>query len=272
MSETPSGTGPGLPTITTAGGDCWNRIGTSGDRSCPELRTHVHCRNCPVFASAARAFFDRPAPGGYLAEWTRWLAQSEDPDAHQAEQAMAGDERDRVGVLIFRLGQEWLAFRTQTVAEVTLPRPVHRIPHRSSEVLIGLVNLRGQLQLCISLSGLLGVGSPPGTSQSPTHDSSRAKAAEAEAGVKSGAGHEPAAAPGSRLVVLRDRERSEIWVFPADEVLGVHRLARSQMRSVSSTLANPEVSFSQAILSWQDRSVGFLDEQRVFAALRSIGQ
>ena len=58
-------------------GDCWNRIGVTGDRSCPELNTFVHCRNCPVFAAAARAFFDRPAPEGYLAEWSRWLADSD---------------------------------------------------------------------------------------------------------------------------------------------------------------------------------------------------
>ena len=36
-------------------GDCWNKIGVSGDLSCPELNTHIHCRNCPVFAAAARA-------------------------------------------------------------------------------------------------------------------------------------------------------------------------------------------------------------------------
>src|SRR4051794_40498749 len=268
MSDTPPGTQPGLPGRAPGVGDCWNQIGTSGDASCPELRTHVHCRNCPVFASAARAFFDRPAPGGYLAEWTRWLAQSEDAGNHEAGETIIGGERDRVGVLIFRLGQEWLAFRTQTVAEVTLPRPVHRIPHRSNDVLIGLVNLRGQLQLCISLSGLLGVESAQGTAHSP----SDGKAAGAEAGGHRGTGTELAPAPGTRLVVLRDRERSETWVFPAEEVLGVHRLARGQIRGVSSALANPEVSFSQAILSWQDRSVGFLDEQRVFAALRSIGQ
>src|SRR5262245_31452140 len=154
MSDTPPGTQPGLPGPSPGEGDCWNRIGTSGDGSCPELRTHIHCRNCPVFASAARTFFDRPAPGGYLAEWTQWLAQSEEPGGREA---LTTGERDGVGVLIFRLGQEWLAFRTQAVAEVTLPRPVHRIPHRSNDVLIGLVNLRGQLQLCISLSGLLGV-------------------------------------------------------------------------------------------------------------------
>lgn len=254
-------------------GDCWNRIGTSGDRSCPELQAHIHCRNCPVFASAARTFFDRSAPEGYLAEWTQWLAGS--PAAGGLESGKSDvpgnqdRDRDLISVLIFRLGQEWLAFRTQTIAEVTLPRPVHRIPHRSNEILIGLVNLRGQLQLCVSLHGLLGVNvfqGPLAHPHMPHQPQPRA------ADVKEVADTGSSMPQGSRLVVLRDRERSETWIFAAEEVLGVHRLARAQLQSVSSSLANPEVSFSQAILSWEGRSVGFLDEQRVFAALRSIGQ
>ena len=145
---------------------------------------------------------------------------------------------EAVSVLIFRLGEEWLAFRTQTVAEVTLPRPVHRIPHRSNAVFAGIVNLQGQVQLCVSLHGLLGATAAP--------------------------------APSSRLVVLRDAERAETWVFAADEVVGVRRVPRSQWRSVPSTLINPAVGFSQAVLSWDGRSIGLLDEQRVFAALRSL--
>jgi chemotaxis-related protein WspD len=139
--------------------------------------------------------------------------------------------------LIFRLGEEWLAFRSQIIAEVTLPRLVHRVPHRSNSILAGLVNLRGQVQLCISLHGLLGVIAP---------------------------------ASSSRLVVLRDPDRAETWAFAADEVLGVRRVSRSQWRSVPSTLINPAVGFSQAVLSWNGRSVGLLDEQRVFTALRSL--
>jgi chemotaxis-related protein WspD len=260
MSQPSSGPEPralGSPGV----GDCWNRIGTSGDRSCPELEAHIHCRNCPVFASAARTFFDRPAPEGYLAEWTHWLGGSGDAGG-LAMGGVEGGDRDLASVLIFRLAQEWLAFRTATVAEVTLPRPVHRIPHRTDETLIGLVNLRGQLLLCVSLHGLLGV--------------SRAQSPPAPAGPHAPAGEagrgDPAAPPGARLVVLRDRDRSETWVFPAEEVLGVHRLPRTQVLGVSSSLANPEVSFSQAILRWQDRNVSFLDELRVFASLRSIGQ
>lgn len=239
------------PTAAPGVGDCWNRIGTSGDRTCPELQAHVHCRNCPVFASAARTFFDRSAPEGYLAEWTRWLAGTDDAASRSGAET-SGSDRDFLSVLIFRLGQEWLALRTTTVAEVTLPRPVHRVPHRTSETLIGLVNLRGQLQLCVSLHGLLGV-SPPGDA---TH-----------------AGPEGSGAPSkARLIVLRDRERSETWIFPADEVAGVHRLPRGQVLGVSSSLANPETSFSQAILTWEEREVAFLDEQRIFAALGGIGQ
>ena len=222
--------------------DCWSKIGVAGDRTCPELKSHIHCRNCPVFTAAARRFFDRPAPDGYLASWSRWLAGSVDhdrvDDGREEAHHEAHAKEATISVLIFRLGPEWLAFRTQTVAEVTTPRPVHRIPHRTNDVLKGLVNLQGQVQLCVSLHGLLGVSA--------------------------------LAAP-TRLVVLRDANRAENWAFAAEEVLGVHHVPRGCWRGVPSTLVNPTVGFSQAVLSWRERSIGVLDEQRVFAALRSLG-
>ena len=202
---------------------------------------HIHCRNCPVFADAARTFFDRRAPEGYLSDWSRWLAESSglgNPEgAAESDECEALSHGAIASVLIFRLGEEWLAFRTQTIVEVTLPRPVHRVPHRSNTLLVGIVNLQGHVQLCVSLHDLLGATTP----LSP-----------------------------SRLVVLRDRESAETWVFAADEVLGVRRVPRSQWSSVPSTLSNPAVGFSQAVLSWDGRSVGLLDEQRIFSALRSL--
>jgi chemotaxis-related protein WspD len=240
------------PSILGDSGDCWNRIGVSGDRSCPELKTHIHCRNCPVFADAARAFFDRPAPEGYLSEWTDWLAAAPAPGEDPEDDASSATRGEVVSLLIFRLRGEWLAIATRAVAEVTTARPIHRVPHRSNEILTGLVNLRGQLQLCVSLHGLLGVGETGGE---PTPEPSAA-----------------APAPKSRLVVLRDRERSETWVFPADEVLGIQRVARSRLCAVPATLANPAVSYSQSVLPWDGRSVGFLDERRIFSALGSIDQ
>ena len=214
--------------------DCWNRIGIAGDRSCPELAQYIHCRNCPVSAAAARGFFERPAPEGYLDEWTRLLAE---PDAPPRS--------NDVSVLILRLGSEWLALRTRVIVEVTTPRPVHHIPHRSGTTLVGMVNLRGQLHLLVSLHGLLGV----------------------EAGEE--ADHAPTAAT-RRLVVMSQAGQS--WVFAAEDVRGVKRFSRDQLSAVPSNLANPSYSFSQAVILWEEHSVGFLDDQRVFAALRGIGQ
>lgn len=224
-----------VPLPIPNGGDCWNRIGIAGDRTCPELDQHIHCRNCPVFANAAHGFFDRPAPVGYLADWAAQLAAPVQPS----------DSKD-ISLLIIRLDDEWLAVPTRVVVEVTIPRPVHKIPHRSNDVLVGMVNLRGQLQLQISMHGLLGV------------DATKA-------------GDPGSRKPGTpRLVVTRGDGNT--WVFAADEVCGVHKFARSRLASVPSTLANPANSFCQSVINWRDKTVGLLDPQRVFAALRGFGR
>jgi chemotaxis-related protein WspD len=218
--------------LTTLIDDCWNRIGVNGDQTCPELEKHVHCRNCPTFARAARSFFDRRAPEGYLAEWSQLLGR---PAGHSSIEESA--------LLVFRLGEEWLALELSVVSEVTTLHPVHRVPHRTNRVFSGLVSLRGQLQLCVSLHGLLDI------------DSLDSNAA-------------PSTNP--RLVVIR--KDSETWAFPVEEVAGVHRVARDQLQKVPSTLANPLGSFGRAVFAWgEGRSVDVLDEPRVFAALRRMG-
>jgi hypothetical protein len=40
-----------------------------------QLEQFIHCRNCPVLAEAARTFFDRAAPAGYLDAWQDILQQ-----------------------------------------------------------------------------------------------------------------------------------------------------------------------------------------------------
>ena len=57
--------------VTATAGTTSGSLATGAARS---SRSFIHCRNCPVFAAAARTFFDRPAPEGYLADWSRWLA------------------------------------------------------------------------------------------------------------------------------------------------------------------------------------------------------
>ncbi len=227
--------------VVTGDAQCWNVIGVGGDRSCPELKTYIHCRNCPVHARAAKAFFDRPAPEGYLTDWTRLLA----------EEKQAGNG-DHVSVLIFRLHDEWLALAAKALAEVTDPRPVHRIPHRSNDILEGLVNIRGQLLLCVSLYGLLSVD--------PTASPSR--------GGSEGEGGGRESLP--RLVVIE--KKAERWAFLADEVRSVHRIPQGDLRGLPSTLSRTSHRYSQAVFTWRDRSVGFLDDQRVLAGLGGLGR
>lgn len=166
-------------------------------------------------------------------------AVGQNEDVKQADQGETERQpvAQKISVLIFRLGPEWWAFRTQIIAEVTTPRPIHRVPHRTNEVFRGLVSLHGQVQICVSLHGLLGVAAP---------------------------------ITAVRLVVLRDRNWAENWAFVADEVLGVQHLSHDRWRGVPATLTNPAVGFSQGILSWNERSIGLLDEDRVFNALRSL--
>ena len=45
--------------VTTLVDDCWNRIGTRGDQSCPRLPEYARCLNCPVFEEGAAALLDR---------------------------------------------------------------------------------------------------------------------------------------------------------------------------------------------------------------------
>ena len=211
--------------------DCWNKIGVSGNGSCPELAKHIHCRNCPVFESAARYFFHRAAPEEYLREWAGLLARP----------VVAGTV-DQAGMLIFRLGIEWLALDILMAVEVTSIRPVHRVPHRTNHVFSGLINLRGQLHPCVSLHGLLGIDKIDPTVNPPI-------------------------AP--RLILIR--RDSDTWAFPADEVSGVQQIARSDLQNVPSSLSNPAGSYSRAVFPWVHRSVNVLDEPRLFQALRRLG-
>ncbi len=216
-----------LPVVT----DCWNQIGVRGDHSCPELPRVVHCHNCSVFASAGRRFLNAPSPDGYLEEWTRRLAAP-----------IEITSSDLTGVLIFRLAEEWLALSVLVLVEVTLPRPIHRIPHRGG-ILAGLVNIRGELHLCARLDQILGV------------DRSEVACSISRTGRSL-----------ERLLVLhREDER---WVVAVDEVDQVYRVALNELVEVPPTISRALVRLSRGVFHWQGKSIGLLDDERLFQTLR----
>lgn len=207
---------------------CWKSIGVYGDKSCPELAVHLHCHNCPVYAEAGTGFLARTAPFSYLEEMTRQLAEPEQKDVGTT-----------IPLFVFRLGGEWLGLKASVLEEVTEWKKPHRLPHRTSKELLGLVNVRGELRLCASLHSLLGVE-------------------------EGGAGETTQ----PRLVVIRqDRER---WVFPVDEASGIHRFPQKDAEPVPPTAGRASAVFTKSLLPWQETGqVGWIDEELLFYNLNN---
>ncbi len=212
--------------------DCWNQIGVMGDATCPELQSVVHCRNCPVYAAGGRHLLERESPAEYLREWTRVLAEEKE-DA---------DVAGTISVLIFRLGMEWLALTTQVCKEVAEMRRIHTLPHRSGRILLGLVNIRGEIQMCVSMRGLLGLEEADDPNQTMSQRAYK------------------------RLIVI-ERGR-EGWVFPVDEVYGIHRFHPDVLQDVPVTVAKAAATYTQGVIDCQEKHVGHLDDELVFSALK----
>ena len=211
--------------------DCWNSIGVRGDRTCGELERHVHCRNCPVYSTAAQLLLDRQLSEKDLAERTRHFAQPKPTE-----------ERGTQSVVVFRIGVEWLALPTCIVKEVAEIRPIHSVPHRRGSVILGVTNVRGELVVCVSLARLLGV--------------ERAVDANQKTGRLTL----------QRLLVLRREEVRA--VCQADEVHGIYRVHPSELQEVPATVGKATERHSRAVLAWQGHSVGLLDDRLVFQTLQ----
>lgn len=211
--------------------DCWNRIGVWAPqgKSCARLAEVVHCQNCNVYADAGKKLLEREAPDQYREEWTENLRQHKDQDQQTLRSAF-----------VFRLGAEWFALPTEVLNEVTEIRGIHRIPHNSSRILRGLVNIRGELHLCVSLGYLFGLekGVPKGSDRRQVHE---------------------------RIVVIeRERER---YVFPVSEVSAIHRFGDDQVTEAPATIANKSGTFLSGIVRIGARNAGLLDPALLFQAL-----
>lgn len=212
--------------------DCWNLTGVWGDEKppCPELAHVVHCRNCPVFIAAGRDLFNRTPPADYIAEWRKVLAEEK-----------ISETKGTVSVLIFCIGREWLAFPSVVFREITWMQVLHRIPHRTDEILMGLVNIRGELQLCVSLQTLLGIEE------------------------KNSSGKGSGTMAHKRLIVVE--KEGSVWVFPVDDIHGVHRYDPNALQNVPATVSKATATYTKGVFSWNKRSVAHLDDDLIFYTL-----
>lgn len=161
-------------------------------------------------------------------EW----AQSPSTAVHEIQ---ARDFGHSESALVFRVGEEWLALGTAVINEVADPRPLHSLPHQRNHAVIGVLNIRGALRICVSLARLLQ------------------------------AGDGNARAAGQHLLVTM--HEGQILVFPVDEVAGVHRYDPAGIGPAPTTLAHAATQYTGGLLDWRGRKVGLLDHGLLFYAL-----
>jgi chemotaxis-related protein WspD len=219
--------------------DCWNRIGVFGDRSCPELLSCVHCRNCPVYSAAGRSLLERLPPDDYLQEWTTVLAETKrgsESSTLSADGSVVRSDQS-LSVMIFRLAGELFALPVGVFLEVASPFGVHSVPGRSNQLFLGMVNVRGEIMLAASLTNLLGLSVDKGTGH---HAAGRMAVAGTPAGK---------------------------WVFPIDEIYGIYLFNRDDVKPAPVVISNADRSYTCGVFQWQNRSVALLDPDRIFSML-----
>jgi chemotaxis-related protein WspD len=207
---------------------CWSEIGVRGDRSCPKLETHVHCRNCPVYSAAALAVLDAELPSDHIERSTRSVAE---------RQTLA--ELDTHSVVVFRLGAEWLGLPTSGFREIAHERVIHSLPHRRNGLVLGVANIRGELVVCVSLERILGLepGNPANTTE------------KRRTGPR-------------RLLVLGHAGHSA--ACPVDEVKGVERYHARDLEPRPATVLKAATTYTTAVLPREAGSVGMLDLELLF--------
>lgn len=218
-------TGAGLPATIQ---DCWNTVGVSGDKSCRELPQRGHCHNCPVYSAAAAQFLDRPLTPDYRREWSEHFAREKKISTPA-----------KTSAIIFRISGEWLGMPTQAFQEIAERRALHSLPHRRRGIVLGIVNIRGELLICAAIGKLLGL--------------------ENTAIIK-------------RQLAVFDRLLVANWngqrfAFPVDEVHGVHRFHSADLREPPATVARSGFNCALGVFPWRNFTVGFLDPESLFAAL-----
>ncbi|WP_068468140.1 chemotaxis protein CheW [Candidatus Protochlamydia phocaeensis] len=182
-------------------------------------------------ARLASTLLERQPIESYIHEWTDLLRKKED----------VKKQEDRISVVVFRLGQEWLALNTIYFKEVLPSRPIHRIPHRTGKILLGVANLGGELQPCMALHRLLEIDISITKPKRNSYQSDR------------------------MIALAKD---NEVWIVPVDEVEGIHNWYLSSIGNVPVNIVKSSNNYLKGIMTIANKSIGLLDEELLFYSLK----
>ncbi len=175
---------------------------------------------------------ERAPTQDYIQEWTETLKKQQTPV----------EDLDTISVLVFRLGHEWFALSTACFKEATYRRQIHHVPHWSGSLLYGIINLNGELRLCVDLYRLLGIESAP----SSLFESMPYRV--------------------DRMMAIK--KDGDFWAFPVDEIAGIHVWKHSAIENVPANINKSTTNYLKGIMRNEDKHIGLLDEELLFYSLR----
>lgn len=164
--------------------------------------------------------------------------------AEAASRPAATHVSGTTGVLLFRLDNECLAIPARLLRRTTAYTRPLPIPNRSTGILRGLCNIRGELVLCADLRRLLGL---------PAHDN-------AETSGDTGA-------DARRMVVIGPAGAS--WVFEVDALIGVERIDPQSLRLPPMTVEHALGACVAGLTEIAGAGVSVLDGERVLAGFKA---
>ena len=209
---------------------CWQEIGVWGDKSCSQLAAEIHCQNCAVYTKNGRRLFHRPAPSDYLDEWTRLVATEKE-----------AEKTENQSVVVFRVSSEWFGLPTTNFVEVHPFKTIHRIPQMSRTALLGVLNVRGSLHLCVSMRHLLDLPSESPESEWKQH------------------------APETRIAIIERQD--DRWACKLDEIDGILQFSREQLHPPPVTVAKATSTFTKGVIR-AEKPIALLDDELIFHYLK----
>jgi chemotaxis-related protein WspD len=184
---------------------------------------------------AADVLLSRAPPKDYISEWTHLLKQQKPEEK---------DEQS-TSVMIFRLNAEWFAMPTKIFRLVTEIRPIHHLPHRITPTVQGIVNIRGQARLCVSLKYIFGIDTEQNKESYSRFSYPR------------------------MLMMEKD---GVFFVFEVDEVFGIFICDENRVENVPVNVTKSSTNYLKGIFKWENKSVGYIDQELLFYSLqRSMG-
>ncbi len=155
---------------------CWETIGVRGDRSCHKLEEVIHCRFCDTFRRNSTAQLSSESLEDYLISMYERMSEESSSDGKGTALVVVMLEKKLFGIMV------------DNIDRIIKNQRIYRVPGRSNNRFLGLVNIAGSLQPCFSLHAILDICSENDTP-----------------------------------VFINLIHNEQTWIYPVNEVVGIYR-------------------------------------------------